>query len=303
MKNRNKVKNRLLELKANATNQVLLLLSRLRQNVSVSTAFFLILALCGLSFSAGFYMKSLAFEKQLAELETKMEFAELQSLRMSNEWLKNRIAVLQEEQAVLLDTALAELDQKSRIIESVLDSVGVDIKVQLSKENSGGPFSSSAENISDELILRTDQYLDTLQNIPLGAPVPGVLTSKFGWRNDPINGKRAYHRGLDIRGRKGSDVKATADGIVKTENYDKGNGRYILVDHDNGFITKYAHLKKSFVKKGDSVTRGQIIGLVGSTGRSTGPHVHYEIHYEDKIVNPTRFVRIARYLNRSKKKK
>jgi murein DD-endopeptidase MepM/ murein hydrolase activator NlpD len=248
-------------------------------------------------------MKSLAFEKQLAELETKMEFAELQSLRMSNEWLKNRIAVLQEEQAVLLDTALAELDQKSRIIESVLDSVGVDIKVQLSKESSGGPFSSSAENISDELILRTDQYLDTLQNVPLGAPVPGVLTSKFGWRNDPINGKRAYHRGLDIRGRKGSGVKATADGIVKTENYDRGNGRYILVDHDNGFITKYAHLKKSFVKKGDSVSRGQIIGLVGSTGRSTGPHVHYEIHYEDKIVNPTRFVRIAKYLNRPKKKK
>jgi len=272
---------------------------RLMQNVSVSAAFFLILALSGLSFGTGFYMKSLAFEKQLAN----MQFAELQSLRMSNEWLKNRVAVLQEEQAVLLDTAVADLDQKSRIIESILNSVGVDIKVQLSSENSGGPFTSSAENISDELILRTDQYLDTLQNIPLGAPVPGVLTSRFGWRNDPINGKKAYHRGLDIRGRKGSDVKATANGKVKIENYDKGNGRYILVDHGNGFVTKYAHLKKSFVETGDSVTRDQIIGLVGSTGRSTGPHVHYEIHYDDKIVNPTRFVRIAKYLNKSKKKK
>lgn len=293
------MKNRLLEWKTKTSSHVRLLILRLMQNLSVPSAFLLILALSGLSFGTGFYMKSLAFEKQLAN----MQFAELQSLRMSNEWLKNRVAVLQEEQAVLLDTAVADLDQKSRIIESILNSVGVDIKVQLSSENSGGPFTSSAENISDELILRTDQYLDTLQNIPLGAPVPGVLTSRFGWRNDPINGKKAYHRGLDIRGRKGSDVKATANGKVKIENYDKGNGRYILVDHGNGFVTKYAHLKKSFVETGDSVTRDQIIGLVGSTGRSTGPHVHYEIHYEDKIVNPTRFVRIARYLNRSKKKK
>ena len=108
---------------------------------------------------------------------------------------------------------------------------------------------------------------------------------------------------MDIRGRKGTDVKATGDGIVKKENYDRGHGRYVLIDHGNGFITKYAHLKKSLVKKGDVVERGQVIGLVGSTGRSTGPHVHYEFHYDDKIVNPTRFVRIARYLNRAKKKK
>ncbi len=278
------------------------LMPYLRQNVSVSSVFFLILALGGLSLGAGFYMRSLVLEKQLAGFKDNTRSAELQSLKMSNEWLKNRVAILQEEKAVLLDTAVADLDKKSRIIESILSSVGVDVKIQLSKENSGGPFTSSAENISDELILRTDQYLDTLQDIPIGAPVPGVLTSRFGWREDPINGKKAYHRGVDIRGQKGADVQATANGTVKIENYDRGNGRYILVDHNNGFVTKYAHLKKSLVKTGDSVTRGQVIGLVGSTGRSTGPHVHYEIHYDDKIVNPTRFVRIARYLKRSGRK-
>jgi murein DD-endopeptidase MepM/ murein hydrolase activator NlpD len=297
------MKNRLSEWKTNTKNHVRLWIPHMRINVSVTSAFLLTLALGGLSFGTGFYMKSLALEKQLAGLEANMQLSEMQSLRMSNEWLKNRVAVLQEERAVLLDTAVADLDKKSRIIESILSSVGVDIKVQLSKENSGGPFTSSAENIGDELILRTDQYLDTMQDVPLGAPVPGVLTSRFGWRNDPINGKKAYHRGVDIRGRKGSDVKATANGIVKIENYDRGNGRYILVDHGNGFVTKYAHLKKSLIKTGDPVARGQVIGLVGSTGRSTGPHVHYEIHYDDKIVNPTRFVRIARYLNKSKKKK
>jgi murein DD-endopeptidase MepM/ murein hydrolase activator NlpD len=76
----------------------------------------------------------------------------------------------------------------------------------------------------------------------------------------------------------------------------------VLIDHGNGFRTKFDHLKKSLVKKGDLVTRGQVIGLVGNSGRSTGPHVHYEIHYDDKIVNPTRFVRINKYLKRYLKK-
>jgi murein DD-endopeptidase MepM/ murein hydrolase activator NlpD len=203
--------------------------------------------------------------------------------------LKNRVAVLQEEKAVLLDSAVADLNKKSRIIESILSNVGVDIQVQLSNENSGGPFASSSGGTRDDLILRTERYLDAIQNVPLGPPVPGVLTSRFGWRTDPINGKSAYHRGLDIRGRIGSDVK--------------GNGRYVLLDHGNGFRTKYAHLQKSLVQKGDTVARGQIVGLVGNSGRSTGPHVHYEIHYDDKIVNPTRFVRIAKYLNKGQKKK
>ncbi len=273
---------------------------RLKENIPVPFILLLILAIGTLS-GIGFFMKNMALEEQLASLEANTQFTELQSLRMSNEWLKNRITVLQEERAVLLDTAVADLNKKGRLIESILSSVGVDIKVQVSNENSGGPFTSSVGATKDELILRTDQYLDTIQDVPLGAPVPGVLTSRFGQRLDPINGKSAYHQGVDIRGQAGSDVKATANGIVKKQSYDKGNGRYILVDHGNGFSTKYAHLKKSLVQKGDSVERGQVIALVGSTGRSTGPHVHYEIHYDGKILNPTRFVRIAKYLKRSQK--
>jgi murein DD-endopeptidase MepM/ murein hydrolase activator NlpD len=295
------MKSNLREWKSKTKRHVQKWMIRLNNKFSVPMVLLLIFAL-GAAYGMGSYTKSLTFKEQLAGHDAIMQFTELQSLRISNEWLKNRVAVLQEEKAVLLDTAVADLDKKSKIIESILSSVGVDIKVQVSNENSGGPFISSAGDTGNKLILRTDQYLDTIQNVPLGAPVPGVLTSRFGWRNDPINDKRAYHRGVDIRGKKGSDVKATANGIVKLENYDRGNGRYVLVDHGNGFITKYAHLKKSLVIKGDTVERGQVIGLVGSTGRSTGPHVHYEIHYDDKIVNPTRFVRIARYLKRSQNK-
>ena len=296
------MKNKLSQWKSNGRRHAQIWIVRLKENISVPMVLLLILAVG--SFSAiGFYMKSAALEDRLASLEANMLPTELQSLRMSNEWLKNRVGVLQKERAVLLDTAMADLNKKGMVIESILSSVGVDIKVEISNENSGGPFTSSVGETKDELILRTDQYLDTLQDIPLGPPVPGVLTSRFGRRLDPINGKSAYHRGVDIRGKKGSDVKATANGIVKIENYDRLNGRYVLIDHGNGFITKYAHLKKSLVKKGDAVERGQVIGLVGSTGRSTGPHVHYEIHYNDKILNPTRFVRIAKYLDKSKKKK
>ena len=294
------MKNSLPEWKSKTRKHAGMWILRLKENISVPFILLLILAI-GIVSGIGVFMKSMALEEQLASLEANTQFTELQSLRMSNEWLKNRITVLQEERAVLLDTAVADLNKKGRLIESILSSVGVDIKVQVSNENSGGPFTSSVGATKDELILRTDQYLDTIQDVPLGAPVPGVLTSRFGQRLDPINGKSAYHQGVDIRGQAGSDVKATANGIVKKQSYDKGNGRYILVDHGNGFSTKYAHLKKSLVQKGDSVERGQVIALVGSTGRSTGPHVHYEIHYDGKILNPTRFVRIAKYLKRSQK--
>ena len=249
-------------------------------------------------------MKNVMLQDLLAKIETENTLVvELQQLKMSNDWLKNRVSILQEEKAELLDSAVADLNQKSQVIESILDRVGVDIEIQVSNENSGGPFTSSFGGPQDELIFRTDKYLDTILNVPLGAPVPGVLTSKFGKRIDPINGKSAYHRGVDIRGRMGSDVKATGAGTVKTQNYDKVKGRYIVLDHGNGFRTKYAHLKKSLVQKGDIVQRGQVIGLVGNSGRSTGPHVHYEISYDDKIVNPTKFVRIAKYLKKGKEKK
>jgi len=264
----------------------------------------LFLLFLGTLAGAGFFIQCLVLQEKVSRLEDENTLiAELQSLKMSNEWLKNRVAVLQEEKAVLIDNAVADLNKKSRVIESILDSVGVDIQIEESKENSGGPFTSSGLEARDDLIFKTERYLDTLQNVPLGPPVPGVLTSKFGKRLDPINGKPAYHRGVDIRGRMGSDVKATADATVMLQKYDKLNGKYILLDHGNGFMTKYAHLKKSLVQKGDIVKRGQVIGLVGNSGRSTGPHVHYEIRFNDKIVNPTRFVRIAKYLNRANKKK
>lgn len=288
------------DMKAETKRQVQWWNFPLRGKVSVPVSLLFVLLL-GFLAGIGFYIKSTNLANQLAFQEAATRYSELHSLRMSNEWLKNRIAILQEEKAQLLDNAVADLNNKSMAIESILNSVGVDMQLQVSSENSGGPFTSYTETGEDESILRADQYLDAILNVPLGAPAPGLITSKYGRRIDPINGKPAFHQGLDIRGRLGSDVKATANGIVVTNNYDKIRGRYLMIDHGNGFMTKYAHLKKSLVKDGDTVERGQVIGLLGNTGRSTGPHVHYEIQYQDKNVNPIRFVRIAQLLNTSLK--
>jgi len=270
--------------------------SRLLKNIFIPIVLLFVLLLGFLS-GIGFYLKNTTLAEQLSWLDADLQISELQSLQMSNKWLKRRITTLQEEKAELLGSAVADLNNKSRTIESLLDSVGVDMQFLVDNENSGGPFASPAETGQDELVLPADQYLDAILNVPLGAPVPGLITSKFGRRIDPINGKPAYHKGVDIRGRLGSEVKATANGVVISQNYDRIRGRYLILDHGNGFVTKYAHLKKSLVQEGDTVEKGQVIGLVGSSGRSTGPHLHYEIYYENKIVNPTRFVRIARNLN------
>ena len=273
------------------------------KHVNASSFLVVFLAVIGLA-GLGFYVKNLGLQNQVDRLLVQNDKigTELDKVLMSNQWLTLQNALVHEDKERLLAEAVAELNEKTRIIESILTTVGVDIKVQESMQNSGGPFTGLPEDFAGDLILKTDKYLETVQNVPIGAPVPGVLTSRFGWRTDPINGEKAYHRGLDIRGQRGTDVKATADGQVIRQRYDKGDGHFIVIDHGNGFRTKFAHLQKSLAKKGDQVIRGQVIGLVGNSGRSTGPHVHYEIHYDDKIVNPTRFVRINRYLKRYLKK-
>jgi murein DD-endopeptidase MepM/ murein hydrolase activator NlpD len=270
--------------------------SFLRKRISVPGALLFILLLGFLS-GIGFYMKSAVLVHQLSSQEAEVQSKELQSLKMSNEWLKNRIVILQEEKAALLDNAVADLNNKSLVIKSILSSVGVDLQLQVSSENSGGPFTRYTETGEDELLQRTDEYLDAILNVPLGAPAPGLITSGFGRRTDPVNGEAAFHQGVDIRGRRGSEVKATANGTVIKNGHDNVRGRYLMIDHGNGFITKYLHLKKSLVKKGDSVERGQVIGLLGNSGRSTGPHVHYEIQYDNKIVNPIKFIKIAKNLS------
>jgi murein DD-endopeptidase MepM/ murein hydrolase activator NlpD len=129
-----------------------------------------------------------------------------------------------------------------------------------------------------------------LASTPTTAPALGLITDGFGRRKDPFTGRLAFHRGLDLAARRGTPVKAPADGIVVFAGRNGGLGRTVRISHDFGFTTVYGHLDKIEVEAGDRIHRGQELGLLGNSGRSTGPHLHYEVHVEGKAVNPLYYI-------------
>ena len=127
------------------------------------------------------------------------------------------------------------------------------------------------------------------RHIPSISPVKGYIGSKYGYRTDPIDGKRRMHSGLDFPVNLNTDVVATGDGVVTKAQYDSGWGRYIKIDHGYGYETVYAHLWKINVKKGQKVKRGDKIGKSGNSGRAAGFHLHYEVHKNNKPVDPLNY--------------
>jgi murein DD-endopeptidase MepM/ murein hydrolase activator NlpD len=127
-------------------------------------------------------------------------------------------------------------------------------------------------------------------NVPSLWPVRGQITAGFGQRMDPFSGEDAFHSGVDISVPFGTGVMATADGIVLEAGPESGYGNEILIDHGYGLTTKYGHLSRIFVVVGQMLKRGQVIGAVGMTGKTTGPHLHYEVHIHDTPVNPTKYL-------------
>ncbi|MDH4036371.1 MAG: peptidoglycan DD-metalloendopeptidase family protein [Candidatus Krumholzibacteria bacterium] len=132
---------------------------------------------------------------------------------------------------------------------------------------------------------------EKLRTTPSLRPVNvGFVSSRFGWRMDPMSGRRTMHRGLDFSARLGTPVYATADGVVTFSGVWRTYGNVVEISHGGGFVTRFAHMQRRLVQKGQRVTRGDVIGRVGSTGRSTFSHLHYEIEKDGERVDPTRFV-------------
>jgi murein DD-endopeptidase MepM/ murein hydrolase activator NlpD len=126
---------------------------------------------------------------------------------------------------------------------------------------------------------------------PAGAPiVKGWMSSPFGERVDPISGKKAWHEGMDFAGAKGSEVIAVANGVVVFAGYRDGYGQMVEISHGKDMRTRYGHHEEVLVHAGQSVKRGDVIARMGSSGRSTGPHVHFEVLKEGRPVNPARYV-------------
>jgi murein DD-endopeptidase MepM/ murein hydrolase activator NlpD len=132
--------------------------------------------------------------------------------------------------------------------------------------------------------------IDDPNAMPASWPVRGRLTAGFGQRMDPFSGEEAFHPGIDIADPPGTDVVATGNGLVIEAEPDAGYGRSILIDHGDGITTRYAHLSRIFVVVGEQVKQGEIIGAIGTSGRTTGPHLHYEVRIHGTPVNPGRFL-------------
>ena len=290
---------------------------KLRFLITASILFLLFLIVTSI-FSVSLFTRNRNYASQLSELKHQLELSEKTiaehkkinetqrlklNLQVANLELNNvkQAIAFKEEKDLLMSTAVSELNERSELIEKIMGTIGINLekKKDSATGNSGGPFIARPDEARDDLLFKADKYLKTIRTIPLGKPVNGNITSLFGKRKDPVNHKKAFHTGIDFRGRRGDKVYATADGIVKKAFRNGGYGKYILIDHGNGYTTAFAHLQTMLVKKGERVTRGQLIGLVGNTGRSTGSHLHYEVCLDKKPINPYKFMKIASLLKKS----
>lgn len=267
---------------------------KLKLTCFLTASFFIVLGILSNYLFHSFFPNS-GINKQISQLHK-----QLQESNTLKEELALQIQTIQQEKDILLNTAVNELEEQSGLIERIMCNLGVNIKsVQKNvnppgagKENSGGPFIAVQKTNYKKLLSHSDHCLKAFRSVPLGRPIPGLVTSKFGRRTDPLNKRKGFHTGVDIRGRTGQKVMATADGVVTRSFINGSYGRYIEIQHSNGYTTKFAHLTKRLIKRGDKVVRGQVIGTVGSSGRSTGPHLHYEICLKNRPVNPSKFLRV-----------
>jgi murein DD-endopeptidase MepM/ murein hydrolase activator NlpD len=208
-------------------------------------------------------------------------------------------------QASALTDIEEHVDSKARLIRNVLGDLGVHVTKTAGNSAEGGPFipikpPKPGASAFDRQLYRInlarahiDRYRHTLLALPVRKPVSGEvdMSSPFGVRMDPFLGKPAMHTGIDLRGDIGEPVHATANGKVSVAGWDGGYGRMVEIDHCNGFATRYGHLSEINVNVGQEVRVGQVIGKIGSTGRSTGLHLHYETRINKEPADPQKFLR------------
>lgn len=208
-----------------------------------------------------------------------------------NAELKETVAKLKKEKRETVE----ELARRLEVINSLMKKVG--LKVDTSN-GEGGTAIPISQLITDSqvdldlsgLIPQIDRMIKEFKAVPIGYPTYGRITSGFGLRINPITGRPEFHLGVDIADRWGTPVRSTGEGVVVKAGFCGLMGRCIEIDHGNGIQTYYGHLSKILVHRGDRVKRGEIIGLMGSSGRSTGPHLHYTVKFRGKIVNPKIFL-------------
>ena len=249
-----------------------------------------------------------------ALLQRDIAISERDALRQQLADLETAVKEIKAAELEVFDRVEAIAKKEIQKIKSAFNAINAPIKKQglyfnplagsKKKESSGGPYiPASVAKISDSRLNNKisaiykaaddlEYYREVVKYVPLGKPVWSYwVTSKFGYRKDPFNKKNAGHKGVDLASRTGNKIQIKAKGrVVKVEHSNRGYGNSVIIDHGNGFQTRYAHMNKIYVKKGDYLKIDDTIGEVGNTGRSTGPHLHYEVLYQGHPVDPLPFM-------------
>ena len=217
--------------------------------------------------------------------------AENEELRQVNQSFESSVRQLQDELAVYEDRTL-EL-----AIVAGLDPEGSGVEAGVGGGERGDgdlpALADRAEQLGaalDAVATQLDEQLRWISAMPAITPARGILTSGFGGRRDPITRGRGNHQGVDIAAAPGVPVRASADGLVTRAGRQSGLGKAVFLSHGFGLSTRYGHLAKIEARPGQRVKRGDVIGYVGNTGRSTGYHLHYEVHLDGRPVNPVAYL-------------
>jgi murein DD-endopeptidase MepM/ murein hydrolase activator NlpD len=235
------------------------------------------------------------------------QFAKVQGVDNVLVRLQSSLDSVERRQMAALSSVEDGMESRVRRMRGVFTDLGLDmgqLEAATPRSGVGGPFvpvKLAADagpferqlyriNVTRSAVERLNR---TLALVPYRKPVIGEVefTSGFGVRSDPFLGRPAMHTGLDFRAAMGDPVRATANGKVASSGWAGGYGRMVEIDHGNGLATRYGHLSEINVKVGDLIKIGQVIGAVGSTGRSTGPHLHYETRIDGDAVDPQKFLR------------
>ncbi len=251
---------------------------------------------------------------KLSELSAEYELtrAENEELKKRNTQIIESMAEIVSADNIIVDTVTSltknnteELNKNIKRINSTLIALGLNESSLIRNANKyTSPLVGSAftpiefDKTLDEKYQKLADGLERWNGLkrlnevlPLGKPVKSRITSEFGTRNDPFTGKPKKHRGIDFSGKIGTELMAVAPGRVVSAGERVGYGTTVEIDHGLGFTTLYAHLSQILVSRGDWVRPGTVIGLAGSSGRSTGPHLHYEIRYKGAPFDPSKFVK------------
>ncbi|NIT13401.1 MAG: peptidoglycan DD-metalloendopeptidase family protein [Candidatus Dadabacteria bacterium] len=199
----------------------------------------------------------------------------------------NLLNVMSSDKAVL-QSRLGEIEGKLMDMQDLLDKKGINKDLAIGGEYI--PDDRWSLSYMDFMEKDINDLFQIMKSTPFGKPINASVNSGFGHRKDPFAKKYAFHSGIDFDASMRQPVVATADGVVKHAGWYKSYGKTLIIQHKNGYETLYGHLDKLKVKKGQKVTTGQLIGRAGTTGRSTGPHLHYEIIKNGKRVNPREYL-------------